>query len=217
MANRHSLTSEGSIILPWLRLRRVPVRSVVLSDHAVRLYFDYGVEQAFPISLLSCWVKNHSVTTKPGHFTRISDNPLMEWHGFATINEPGKSGYSLVVSKAGYVAFYQWCLPTFWEQSTQWLDGETNPQSSHPLMGSRRSGLWSIEDCVAFPTHCTCCDRKWWVLSFSWPRLQLIGFGSQVSGLARQSFSRKKFPCACYGLHQTSGKLLEIISSILSS
>ncbi|GAV99929.1 nonribosomal peptide synthetase 12 [Lentinula edodes] len=72
----------GSIILPWLRLRRVPVRSVVLSDHAVRLYFDY-------------------VTTKPGHFTRISDNPLMEWHGFATINEPGKSGYSLVVSKAG--------------------------------------------------------------------------------------------------------------------
>ncbi|KAJ3854453.1 nonribosomal peptide synthetase 12 [Lentinula lateritia] len=72
----------GSIILPWLRLRRVPVRSVVLSDHAVRLYFDY-------------------VTTKPGHFTRISDNPLIEWHGFATINEPGKPGYSLVVSKAG--------------------------------------------------------------------------------------------------------------------
>ncbi|KAJ3837524.1 nonribosomal peptide synthetase 12 [Lentinula raphanica] len=76
------LVLTGSIILPWLRLRRVPVRSVVLSDHAVRLYFDY-------------------VTTKPGHFTRISDNPLMEWHGFATINEPGKPGYSLVVSKAG--------------------------------------------------------------------------------------------------------------------
>ncbi|KAJ4482061.1 nonribosomal peptide synthetase 12 [Lentinula aciculospora] len=72
----------GSILLPWLRLRRVPVRSVVLSDHAIRLYFDY-------------------VTTKPGHFTRISDSPLMEWHGFATINEPGKTGYSLVVSKAG--------------------------------------------------------------------------------------------------------------------
>lgn len=31
-----------SIILPWLRLRKVPVRSEVLSDHCVRLYFDYG-------------------------------------------------------------------------------------------------------------------------------------------------------------------------------
>ena len=31
-----------SIILPWLRLRRVNVRCEVLSDHAVRMYFDYG-------------------------------------------------------------------------------------------------------------------------------------------------------------------------------
>lgn len=31
-----------SIILPWLRLRKVPVRAEVLSNHAVRLYFDYG-------------------------------------------------------------------------------------------------------------------------------------------------------------------------------
>ena len=31
-----------SIILPWLRLRKVPVRSVVMSEHAIRLYFDYG-------------------------------------------------------------------------------------------------------------------------------------------------------------------------------
>ncbi|PIL22505.1 transporter [Ganoderma sinense ZZ0214-1] len=72
----------GSIILPWLRLRKVPVRAEVLSKHAVRLYFDY-------------------VTPRPGHFTRISDSPLMEWHGFATISEPGKTGYSLVVSRAG--------------------------------------------------------------------------------------------------------------------
>ncbi|EMD40260.1 secondary metabolism protein [Gelatoporia subvermispora B] len=71
-----------SIILPWLRLRKVPVRAEVLSNHAVRLYFDY-------------------VTPKPGHFTRISIDPLMEWHGFATISEPRKPGYSLVVSKAG--------------------------------------------------------------------------------------------------------------------
>ncbi|TFK89560.1 nonribosomal peptide synthetase 12 [Polyporus arcularius HHB13444] len=71
-----------SIILPWLRLRKVPVRAEVLSKHAVRLYFDY-------------------VTPRPGHFTRISESPLMEWHGFATVSEPGKKGYSLVVSRAG--------------------------------------------------------------------------------------------------------------------
>ncbi|EEB92186.1 hypothetical protein MPER_09340, partial [Moniliophthora perniciosa FA553] len=73
----------GSLILPWLRLRKVNVRSEVLSNHAVRLYFDYGV------------------TPVAGSFVRISESPLMEWHGFATIPEPGKSGYSLVVSRAG--------------------------------------------------------------------------------------------------------------------
>ena len=31
-----------SIILPWLRLRKVPVRAEVLSNHCVRLHFDYG-------------------------------------------------------------------------------------------------------------------------------------------------------------------------------
>ncbi|KZT42672.1 nonribosomal peptide synthetase 12 [Sistotremastrum suecicum HHB10207 ss-3] len=72
----------ASIVLPWTRLRKVPVRSEVLSTHAVRLYFDY-------------------VTPVPGTYTRISENPLMEWHSFATVPEPGKTGYSLVVSKAG--------------------------------------------------------------------------------------------------------------------
>ncbi|KAF7416084.1 hypothetical protein PC9H_002344 [Pleurotus ostreatus] len=74
-----------SIILPWLRLRKVPVRTEVLSTHAIRLYFDYG-ETLTPVS---------------GSFTRISESPLFEWHGFATIPEPGKKGYSLVVSRAG--------------------------------------------------------------------------------------------------------------------
>ena len=36
------LVMTCSIILPWLRLRKVPVRSEVLSNHCVRLYFDYG-------------------------------------------------------------------------------------------------------------------------------------------------------------------------------
>ncbi|KAH8998512.1 hypothetical protein EDB92DRAFT_1941335 [Lactarius akahatsu] len=71
-----------SIALPWVRLRKVPVRTVVLSSHAVRLYFDY----ATPVA---------------GSFVRISDSPLMEWHSFGTVAEPGKQGFSLVVSQAG--------------------------------------------------------------------------------------------------------------------
>ncbi|KZT65795.1 hypothetical protein DAEQUDRAFT_768520 [Daedalea quercina L-15889] len=71
-----------SIILPWARLRKVPVRAEVLSEHCVRLYFDY-------------------VNPHPGHFTRMSLRPLWEWHSFATIAEPGKKGYSAVVSRAG--------------------------------------------------------------------------------------------------------------------
>ncbi|KAI0770238.1 hypothetical protein C8Q74DRAFT_1202559 [Fomes fomentarius] len=71
-----------SIILPWLRLRKVPVRAEVLSNHCVRLHFDY-------------------VNTHPGHFVRMSHNPLFEWHSFATISVPGTKGYSAVVSRAG--------------------------------------------------------------------------------------------------------------------
>jgi len=39
----------ASIILPWIRLRKVPVRSVVMSKHAIRLYFDYGESVAVSI------------------------------------------------------------------------------------------------------------------------------------------------------------------------
>jgi len=41
------------------------------------------------------------VTPIAGSYTRISRSPLLEWHSFATVPEPGKTGYSLVVSKAG--------------------------------------------------------------------------------------------------------------------
>lgn len=73
-----------SIASSWFFLRKVAVRPEVLSDHAVRLHFDY---------------------TQPvnGSFTRLSTRPLLEWHSFATIPntrvEP--KGYSLVVSNAG--------------------------------------------------------------------------------------------------------------------
>ncbi|KAJ7095859.1 nonribosomal peptide synthetase 12 [Mycena belliarum] len=76
------LVMSGSIILPWLRLRKVPVRSEVLSKHAVRLYFSYA-------------------TPKPGSFVRLSAHPLKDWHGFATISRPNEKGFSLVVSRAG--------------------------------------------------------------------------------------------------------------------
>ncbi|KAJ7109738.1 nonribosomal peptide synthetase 12, partial [Mycena crocata] len=76
------LVMTGSIILPWLRLRKVPVRSEVLSKHAVRLYFSYS-------------------TPRPGSFVRLSVHPLKDWHGFATISMPNEKGFSLVVSRAG--------------------------------------------------------------------------------------------------------------------
>jgi hypothetical protein len=77
-----------AIIFPWLFLRRVPVRSEVLSSHAVRLHFDSEVA--------------------PGQGVRLAGSPLRDWHGFATItnglgnnpNSDGK-GYSVIVSRAG--------------------------------------------------------------------------------------------------------------------
>ncbi|KAF4454014.1 hypothetical protein F53441_3398 [Fusarium austroafricanum] len=75
-----------SIASSWFFLRKVPVEAEVLSDHAVRLHFDYTV----PVN---------------GSFTRISRRPLIEWHSFATIPNPQANhhakGYSLVVSNAG--------------------------------------------------------------------------------------------------------------------
>ncbi len=72
----------GSIILPWLRLKRVNVRPEPLSSHAVRLHFDW-------------------CTPSTGKGIRISDRPLVEWHAFAAINQPDVAGFSVVVSRAG--------------------------------------------------------------------------------------------------------------------
>jgi hypothetical protein len=76
-----------SIASSWFFLRTVPVDAEVLSNHAVRLHFDYTI----PVM---------------GTFTRLSERPLIEWHSFATVPAPrvenGRSkGYSLVVSRAG--------------------------------------------------------------------------------------------------------------------
>lgn len=73
----------GSIISPWLRLRRVPVEVVKPSNHAVIVRF------------------NHGVTPFVGSSTQVSLNPLREWHSFANIPTPGESGFRLIISRAG--------------------------------------------------------------------------------------------------------------------
>ncbi|KAI9675187.1 MAG: hypothetical protein M1829_003547 [Trizodia sp. TS-e1964] len=71
-----------SIAFPWLTLQKVKCTPEVLSDHALRLYFDH-------------WTTTH------GRAVRISSNPLKEWHAFATVSKPGTKGFSCVISNAG--------------------------------------------------------------------------------------------------------------------
>ncbi len=73
----------ASIAAPWLRLRRVPVTVERPSSHAAIVRFDYGVTPA--------------VASAVG----ISRSPLREWHSFATVATPGKTGYRLLISRAG--------------------------------------------------------------------------------------------------------------------
>jgi hypothetical protein len=72
-----------SILLPWLRLRRVPVHIETPSNHVALLTFDYGV------------------TPFAGSSMAISRNPLIEWHQFANVPSPNTTGYRLTVSRAG--------------------------------------------------------------------------------------------------------------------
>ncbi|KAM0364331.1 hypothetical protein ACHAO7_009397 [Fusarium culmorum] len=79
--------TTASVASTWCLLRNVPVEAEKLSDHAIRLHFDYTV----PVN---------------GSFTRLSRQPLREWHSFAIIPAPEPvsglpKGYSLVVSNAG--------------------------------------------------------------------------------------------------------------------
>lgn len=70
------------IILPWVRLRKVDAFPEILSSHALRIRFTY-------------------MKMKPVLGLRITDNPLKEWHAFATIPDKDVSSFSLIVSKAG--------------------------------------------------------------------------------------------------------------------
>ncbi|MCG8351276.1 MAG: hypothetical protein MI924_26185, partial [Chloroflexales bacterium] len=72
-----------SIILPWLRLRRVPVQIEKPSSHVVLARLTHGV------------------TSFAGSTSTISRSPLTEWHAFANIPAPGKEGFRLAISRAG--------------------------------------------------------------------------------------------------------------------
>jgi hypothetical protein len=72
-----------SIAAPWLRLRRVAVTVERPSSHAAIVSFDYGVTPTGPAAV------------------GISRSPLREWHAFATVTTPGRTGYRLLVSRAG--------------------------------------------------------------------------------------------------------------------
>lgn len=72
-----------SILLPWLRLKRVAVEIVRPSPHAAIARFNYGD------------------TPFPGSSNSISRNPFLEWHSFANIPTPDEEGYRLIISRAG--------------------------------------------------------------------------------------------------------------------
>jgi hypothetical protein len=72
-----------SVVLPWLRLRRVPVHIDSPSPHVALVSFDHGV------------------TPFAGSSTTVSRNPLLEWHSFANVPAPGRSGFRLTISRAG--------------------------------------------------------------------------------------------------------------------
>ncbi|KAF1920256.1 hypothetical protein BDU57DRAFT_552695 [Ampelomyces quisqualis] len=74
--------ATAALIFPWLYLRKVAVRSEVLSQHAVRLWFEY-------------------TTPVVGTAVRLAERPLVDWHGFATIPNRNGKGFSLIVSRAG--------------------------------------------------------------------------------------------------------------------
>ncbi|EUC42729.1 hypothetical protein COCMIDRAFT_102752 [Bipolaris oryzae ATCC 44560] len=70
------------IILPWTRMRRVPITTELVSNREVKLSFPF----------------KHMPYTST---MRFSQSPLLEWHAFATIPNPdGESAY-IVISQAG--------------------------------------------------------------------------------------------------------------------
>ncbi|CAD6583389.1 MAG: hypothetical protein TREMPRED_003538 [Tremellales sp. Tagirdzhanova-0007] len=77
------LIISGFIVHPYLYLRHLPVNAEKLSNHATRLWFE-----------------NDTLPSCVG--ARLSHNPFLENHAFATIpNRGGQKGYSVIISNAG--------------------------------------------------------------------------------------------------------------------
>lgn len=72
-----------SVVLPWLRLKKVPIEVITPSGHVALTRFNYGV------------------TPFAGSSTAISRKPLFEWHAFANVPAPGEDGFRLTISRAG--------------------------------------------------------------------------------------------------------------------
>lgn len=68
---------------PWLKLKKIAVNTLTPSSHVAISEFDYGI------------------TPFAGSSTDLSWNPLLEWHSFANIPSPLKSGFRLCISRAG--------------------------------------------------------------------------------------------------------------------
>ncbi|KAM0719303.1 hypothetical protein Q7P37_005208 [Cladosporium fusiforme] len=71
------------LIHPWAALRRRAFVAKQLSNHALRLEFDYA-------------------RPRTGHSIRLAKSRLGDWHGFATIpNANDSTGFSVIISHAG--------------------------------------------------------------------------------------------------------------------
>ena len=70
-----------SIVLPWLRLRKVAVEIKRPSSHVALAKFNYGV------------------TPFAGSSMAISRDPLKEWHSFANVPSPNEEGFRLTISR----------------------------------------------------------------------------------------------------------------------
>ena len=81
------------IILPWLSVRRVPVRCLASTAAAP----PRGGSTHGSVSIMHFF---SSTPVQPGLLARISRSPLSEWHAFGTVSD-GRHGYLIVAGAVG--------------------------------------------------------------------------------------------------------------------